>query len=300
MPVKNAGVIRYLSALLKERAKYGQLVRLQYVKGHSGERGNDGADAQANLGAMLPPVPERDWEQLVKSLQSRLQDESRKSADNPVDVPFEVDVPGESIESPMKVRRVSREDSQSLLPATRTLVKTPQMPTVSKALHTAASSTASSSRVAQIPPSAEAHVPPAVSPTASSMRSFVRPHMQPFPRATTASIAATMRAQAEQAKTSTPQSPSKAHLLNSPQRTHGAGLFPREPPASPTRVSAPRSAKAPERQDKVPNMLKVYPPRMDAPAKPKTPPPIQAPVVNKEDINLDVRYILPLARSSRL
>ncbi|KXN90094.1 Ribonuclease H [Leucoagaricus sp. SymC.cos] len=63
-PVKNVAIIRYLSTLLEERGKRGQQVRLQYVKGHSGDPGNDGADAQANLGAALPPRPDLDWEDL--------------------------------------------------------------------------------------------------------------------------------------------------------------------------------------------------------------------------------------------
>ncbi|KAF9469665.1 ribonuclease H-like domain-containing protein, partial [Collybia nuda] len=48
--IKNGDIIRYLSAHLDARARFGQKIRLQYVKGHSGEQGNDGADAQANLG----------------------------------------------------------------------------------------------------------------------------------------------------------------------------------------------------------------------------------------------------------
>lgn len=61
-PVKNAGIIRYLSSLLEERGKRGQQIRFQYVRGHSGDPGNEGADAQANIGATLPPLPEKDWE----------------------------------------------------------------------------------------------------------------------------------------------------------------------------------------------------------------------------------------------
>ncbi|KAF8913215.1 ribonuclease H-like domain-containing protein, partial [Gymnopilus junonius] len=46
--VKNAGIIRCISKHLDIRAKLGQRVQLEYVKGHSGEVGNDGADAMAN------------------------------------------------------------------------------------------------------------------------------------------------------------------------------------------------------------------------------------------------------------
>lgn len=59
--VKNVGIIKYLSALLEERGRRGQQVRLQYVKGHSNDSGNDGADAQANIGTTLPPRPDLDW-----------------------------------------------------------------------------------------------------------------------------------------------------------------------------------------------------------------------------------------------
>ncbi|EKM83940.1 hypothetical protein AGABI1DRAFT_14088, partial [Agaricus bisporus var. burnettii JB137-S8] len=50
LPVKNVGIVKYLAALLNERAGRGQPVLLQHVKGHSGNPGNDGADAQANIG----------------------------------------------------------------------------------------------------------------------------------------------------------------------------------------------------------------------------------------------------------
>lgn len=40
----------------------------EYVKGHSGDVGNDGADEMANIGAMQIGVPERDWEALTKAL----------------------------------------------------------------------------------------------------------------------------------------------------------------------------------------------------------------------------------------
>ncbi|KAF9453889.1 ribonuclease H-like protein [Macrolepiota fuliginosa MF-IS2] len=61
---KNIGIIKYLSALLKERGRRGQQVLLQHVKGHSGDPGNDGADAQANIGTTFPPQPDFDWESL--------------------------------------------------------------------------------------------------------------------------------------------------------------------------------------------------------------------------------------------
>ncbi|KII93313.1 hypothetical protein PLICRDRAFT_151900 [Plicaturopsis crispa FD-325 SS-3] len=69
-PVKNAELIRYLSGLLDARAKRGQKVQLEYVKGHSGDTGNDGADFCANMGARCEEIPERDWVALLEALES--------------------------------------------------------------------------------------------------------------------------------------------------------------------------------------------------------------------------------------
>lgn len=60
-PVKNAGVIKYLSALLQERRARGLEVSLEYVESHSGHIGNDRATAQANVGAKLQPQQDPDW-----------------------------------------------------------------------------------------------------------------------------------------------------------------------------------------------------------------------------------------------
>ncbi|KZT02364.1 ribonuclease H-like protein [Laetiporus sulphureus 93-53] len=67
-PVKNVQLIYYLNALLAQRALEGQKVHLEYVRGHAGEEGNEGADALANIGAYKPTVPERDWEALQAQL----------------------------------------------------------------------------------------------------------------------------------------------------------------------------------------------------------------------------------------
>ena len=56
-PVKNAPLIRYVSALLDIRARRGQKVHLQYVKGHSGIEGNEGADRLANRGTTRRTLP---------------------------------------------------------------------------------------------------------------------------------------------------------------------------------------------------------------------------------------------------
>lgn len=93
-PVKNAGIIRYLSAHLDARAQRGQKIRLQYVKAHNGEEGNEGADAQANLGAMLAETPERDWlglkDQLNEALEKEMKEKARQGR-TPKAVPLEVE-----------------------------------------------------------------------------------------------------------------------------------------------------------------------------------------------------------------
>lgn len=59
--MKNVGIIKYLSALKEARNERHQLVSLEYVPGHSGDPGNDGADAQANIGTTFEPRPDLDW-----------------------------------------------------------------------------------------------------------------------------------------------------------------------------------------------------------------------------------------------
>lgn len=56
--MKNIRVILFLSNLLALR---GQRIRLEKVKGHSGDEGNDGADHLALKGKSLPEMPERIW-----------------------------------------------------------------------------------------------------------------------------------------------------------------------------------------------------------------------------------------------
>jgi ribonuclease HI len=68
--VKNAELIKYMDALLSLRSRSGQQVRLEHVRGHAGEVGNEGADALAVCGAQLPEVEEPDWEALRLRLES--------------------------------------------------------------------------------------------------------------------------------------------------------------------------------------------------------------------------------------
>lgn len=60
-PVTNKELIDYALTLLEFRQRSGQPVRFEYVKGHSGDAGNDGADALAVAGCSLPEMRERDW-----------------------------------------------------------------------------------------------------------------------------------------------------------------------------------------------------------------------------------------------
>ncbi|KAG6851397.1 hypothetical protein H0H93_005795 [Arthromyces matolae] len=119
-PVKNSALIKYISALFKARGLIGQEVRMQYVKGHSGDVGNDGADAQANLGAFLPPIPERDWAKAEKEVLDQAEQDCRTTVQRSTPVPLEV-VAGELTTSisggAQKVRKISHDVPFSRLPS---------------------------------------------------------------------------------------------------------------------------------------------------------------------------------------
>ncbi|CAA7268070.1 unnamed protein product [Cyclocybe aegerita] len=107
-PVKNAGIIRCIAKHFEIRAKSGQKLSLQYVKGHSGDVGNDGADAMANQGACLPAVPERNWDALHTELDQVL---GKSVLANEANVsPVEIQGPEgvvEALDLPTKVRKVT-------------------------------------------------------------------------------------------------------------------------------------------------------------------------------------------------
>lgn len=63
-PVKNVPLIRYIKTLMDIRGSNGLRVQLEHVRGHSGITGNEEADRLANCGCDLPPVAEKDWDQL--------------------------------------------------------------------------------------------------------------------------------------------------------------------------------------------------------------------------------------------
>ncbi|CAL1698323.1 unnamed protein product [Somion occarium] len=70
-PVKNESIIRYLDALLAERSASGQEIELDYVAGHKGHEGNEGADRLANDGCLLPKVLDQDWNALEAQTRQR-------------------------------------------------------------------------------------------------------------------------------------------------------------------------------------------------------------------------------------
>ncbi|EJD46568.1 RnaseH-domain-containing protein [Auricularia subglabra TFB-10046 SS5] len=74
-PVKNQPLILYLAALLQLREMRGK-VRLQHVRGHSGDTGNEAADSLARAGALLPAVEdEDDWDAKRQDVQYQIDGE---------------------------------------------------------------------------------------------------------------------------------------------------------------------------------------------------------------------------------
>ncbi|KAL0574352.1 hypothetical protein V5O48_007594, partial [Marasmius crinis-equi] len=95
-PVKNAAVIRYISTLLEGRIALGQKVKLEYVKGHAGIEGNEGADHMANLGALESATEERDWPSLEEEYRKTLNvalDDLKGDASRSKKAAFEVEAP---------------------------------------------------------------------------------------------------------------------------------------------------------------------------------------------------------------
>lgn len=114
--VLNADLIRYVAALLESRPRLGQRVLLKYVKAHCGIEGNEGADSQANLGALLPAIEERDWVAMEREVRRKIEAELKKKA---TDVPVEMEPQGNGVvfhgsengSSPRKVRKMDHTPS---------------------------------------------------------------------------------------------------------------------------------------------------------------------------------------------
>ncbi|RDB29135.1 Ribonuclease H [Hypsizygus marmoreus] len=285
-PVKNVGIIRYLSALLDARALRGQKIRLQYVKGHSGERGNDGADAQANLGALLPPVPERDWEQAENDLRDRVEAELSHSARPPVKVPLEVEgeVPATSPDSPVKVRKVSNDLPSSRFLTAVAAVKAAEATSPSRAFHNGPPSTPTSPHKLEVPPS-PSKVPHR--PTSPSPAPLVYPSRKPVIPAH--KITSPKPITAPQARApSSPQKPlktSEGRLVESPRRPGSAPNL-KSPLGTPSKRRG--FADLPSASERHARIMASRSPQPEPLQKidyhPKSP---IAVAVRKEDINID-------------
>ncbi|KAI0073219.1 ribonuclease H-like protein, partial [Panus rudis PR-1116 ss-1] len=73
-PVSNRAIIEYIDALLNERGALGQRVEFEYVPGHSGYEGNEGADYLANCGSQMESIEEPDWDALREEVERRIRD----------------------------------------------------------------------------------------------------------------------------------------------------------------------------------------------------------------------------------
>ncbi|KAF8266269.1 ribonuclease H-like domain-containing protein [Lactarius quietus] len=70
-PVKNSELVMYADALISWRKRAGQQVKFQYVPGHAGKPGNEGADALAVNGCKLRVADPRNWDELRHQLENR-------------------------------------------------------------------------------------------------------------------------------------------------------------------------------------------------------------------------------------
>ncbi|KAH9919438.1 ribonuclease H-like domain-containing protein [Epithele typhae] len=150
-PVKNSNLIKYADLLITERrCVYQQSIELFKVAGHSGEKGNEGADALANAGAVKPEVPDRDWEGLTRRTTERMHAALQHN-------------------STMTTRSAPATSSvppERAAPATPTSSRTASAPTVSASTSETTFGTSSSSRLSCLRAAIEASLaaPPAPRP----------------------------------------------------------------------------------------------------------------------------------------
>lgn len=99
-------MIRCISAYLALRGRLGQKAVLEYVKGHSGDVGNDGADLMANKGSTKPELEDRDWNALEQEIEEQMRDMYNVSQTN---VDYDLNVEHKS-----KMRKLSPQSSMSI------------------------------------------------------------------------------------------------------------------------------------------------------------------------------------------
>ncbi|KAG6854139.1 hypothetical protein C0991_010050 [Blastosporella zonata] len=279
-PVKNVGVIKYISALISARGLLGQEVRLEYVKGHSGDRGNDGADAQANLGALKPVEPERDWEKAEKEVTRSAEEEHSASLDKPKPVPLQVvaDELAQPGDPPRKVRKANHDLSFSRLP--------------SASISTKPTSARSRSPPHVISPSP----PPRIVEVSSSPPRGTQPsQVRPAPTAErTVPLKATVSSGSRNdqttngvsAQSSTRKSHRSAELVKTPIRRHGVGLFSTTPPPNAGFVKKFLPLPSASQRARELGLVLALPEDVVTPTK------VTAMSVNAADVNLDVRDYL--------
>ncbi|KAF5311802.1 hypothetical protein D9619_002783 [Psilocybe cf. subviscida] len=179
-PVKNSGVIRCTSLLLDIRGALGHRVVFEYVKGHSGDPGNDGADWMANLGAALPEAPDRDWDALYVELTDRMRQIGSRRQNAPFEVKVSddlVDAAPETEEPAAKVRKLNTDTQAKSGSATPAVAvskgKQPAIPTKSTSSSQPAGSaqqsvpvpTSASAAMTQPPPRKSSHQQPTSQPS---------------------------------------------------------------------------------------------------------------------------------------
>jgi ribonuclease HI len=92
--VKNSELVMYADALISKRKQASQKVEFEYVPGHSGEPGNEGADALAVRGCKLREADARNWVGMRRKLEKELKKKPAAVIAAPVDA---------SVSPPLKI-----------------------------------------------------------------------------------------------------------------------------------------------------------------------------------------------------